>query len=148
MSPRWRRLPKNRAECPSGTGCWRSGAFVDPYVLDQYERAFQQQLEALIGRTKDPALRQAFEQMRYCPVQDRNGRCTRFVDYIVGALIRHGDYPAVRFEDALQRVDVLDALAGSANGACPRSRLFDFDESPPYDLPCWQSSPGDLSPSA
>ena len=52
-------------------------SLVDPHVLDGYERLFQQQLEALIQRTRDPALRQAFEKMRFCPVQDRNGRCCR-----------------------------------------------------------------------
>ena len=30
-------------------------SLIDPYVLDSYERAFMQQLEALIGRTRDPA---------------------------------------------------------------------------------------------
>jgi hypothetical protein len=58
---------------------------VDPHVLDGYERLFQQQLEALIQRTRDPELRQAFERMRSCPVQNRNGRCSRFVDYLLGA---------------------------------------------------------------
>ena len=79
-------------------------SLLDPYILDQYERAFQQQLEALIQRTRDPALRQAFKQMRDCPVQDRNGRCYRFIDYIVGALIRHGITQQYDLEDALQRI--------------------------------------------
>ena len=79
-------------------------SLIDPHVLDSYEAAFQQQLEALIQRTRDPALRQEFERMRVCPVQDRNGRCSRFVDYMLGALIRHGINQQYDLEDALQRI--------------------------------------------
>jgi hypothetical protein len=32
-------------------------SLVDPSVLDSYEKAFQQRLEGLIQRTRDPALR-------------------------------------------------------------------------------------------
>ena len=42
--------------------------------------------------------------MRFCPVQDRNGRCSRFVDYMLGALIRHGINQQYDLEDALQRI--------------------------------------------
>ena len=79
-------------------------SLIDPHVLDGYERLFQQQLEGLIGRTKDPALRHEFEKMRACPVQDRNGRCCRFIDYVLGALIRHGVQMQFDLEDALQRI--------------------------------------------
>jgi hypothetical protein len=106
---------------------------VDPYVLDAYERAFQQQLEALIQRTKDPALRQEFEKMRLCPVQDRNGRCSRFADYNLGALIRHGISQQYDLEDALQRV-VFWMLSPVGERGLPRNSLFDFDENRPYDL--------------
>ena len=108
-------------------------SLVDPHVLDGYERAFQQQLEALIGRTKDPALRQEFERMRFCPVQDRNGRCTRFVDYIVGALIRHGITQQYDVEDSLQRI-AFWMLSPVGERGLPKKSLFDFDESRPYDL--------------
>ena len=133
MSPRWRRLPKNRAECPSGLLLQEERSLVDPHVLDGYERAFQQQLEALIGRTKDPALRQAFEQMRDCPVQDRNGRCCRFSDYVVGALIRHGVHTQFDLEDALQRI-MFWMLSPVGERGLPKKSLFDFDETRPYDL--------------
>ena len=65
-------------------------SLVDPEVLDGYERAFQQGLEGLICRTRDPELRRTFEGMRSCPVRTTGGGCSRFVDYILGALVRHG----------------------------------------------------------
>ena len=106
---------------------------IDPHVLDSYEAAFQQQLEALIGRTRDPALRQEFEKMRFCPIQDRNGRCSRFVDCMLGALIRHGINQQYDLEDALQRI-VFWMLSPVGERGRPRKSLFDFDESRPYDL--------------
>ena len=108
-------------------------SLLDPHVLDGYERAFQRQLEALIGRTKDPALRQAFEQMRFCPIQDRNGRCTRFIDYIIGALIRHGVTQQYDVEDSLQRI-AFWMLSPVGERGLPKKSLFDFDEGRPYDL--------------
>ncbi len=108
-------------------------SLVDPHVLDGYEWAFQEKLEALIGRTKDPALRQEFEKMRSCPVQDRNGRCCRFVDYIVGALIRHGVTQQFDLEDALQRV-MFWMLSPVGERGLPKKSLFDFDETRPYNL--------------
>jgi len=108
-------------------------SLIDPHVLDSYEAAFQQQLEALIGRTRDPALRQEFERMRFCPIQDRNGRCSRFVDYMLGALIRHGINQQYDLEDALQRI-VFWMLSPVGERGLPRHSLFDFDETRPYDL--------------
>jgi len=113
-------------------------SLIDPYVLDGYERAFQQQLEGLIGRTRDPALRQEFEQMRVCPVQDRNGRCSRFIDYLLGALIRHGINQQYDLEDALQRI-VFWMLSPVGERGLPRNSLFDFDEKPPLRPPCRQT---------
>ena len=108
-------------------------SLIDPHVLDSYERAFQQQLEGLIQRTRDPALRQEFEKMRFCPVQDRNGRCSRFSDYILGALIRHGINQQYDLEDALQRI-VFWMLSPTGERGLPRNSLFDFDENRPYNL--------------
>ena len=108
-------------------------SLIDPHVLDSYEAAFQQQLEALVGRTRDPALRQEFERMRLCPIQDRNGRCSRFVDYMLGALIRHGINQQFDLEDALQRI-VFWMLSPTGERGLPRHSLFDFDETRPYDL--------------
>ena len=106
---------------------------VDPHVLDSYERLFQQQLEALIQRTRDPALRQAFEHMRFCPVQTGQGRCCRFIDYILGTLIRHGVTQQYDLEDSLQRI-VFWMLSPVGERGGPKKSLFDFDESRPYDL--------------
>ena len=108
-------------------------SLLDPYILDQYERAFQQQLEGLIGRTKDHALRQEFERMRVCPVQDRNGRCCRFIDYVLGTLIRHGVTQQFDLEDALQRI-MFWMLSPVGERGLPKKSLFDFDENRPYDL--------------
>jgi len=108
-------------------------SLVDPHVLDGYERLFQQQLEALIQRTRDPELRQEFERMRSCPVQDRNGRCSRFIDYLLGALIRCGITQQYDLEDALQRI-VFWMLSPIGERGLPKKSLFDFDEDRPYDL--------------
>jgi hypothetical protein len=108
-------------------------SLVDPHVLDGYERLFQQQLEALIQRTRDPALRQAFENMRFCPVQTGQGRCCRFIDYVLGTLIRHGVTQQYDLEDALQRI-VFWMLSPVGERGGPKKSLFDFDESRPYDL--------------
>ena len=50
-------------------------SLVDPAVVASYERAFHEQLEALIQRRINPELRKAFEAMR----------SFRFVPYIVVA---------------------------------------------------------------
>ena len=71
--------------------------------------------------------------MRFCPIQDRNGRCTRFVDYMLGALIRHGINQQYDLEDALQRI-VFWMLSPTGERGLPRHSLFDFDENRPYDL--------------
>lgn len=91
------------------------------------------QLEALIQRTKDPALRQAFENMRFCPVQTGQGRCCRFIDYILGTLIRHGVTQQYDLEDALQRI-IFWMLSPVGERGGPKHSLFDFDETRPYDL--------------
>ncbi|MGA2257118.1 MAG: hypothetical protein ABSG53_20895, partial [Thermoguttaceae bacterium] len=62
---------------------------VDPAVLDSYEQACQAELEDLIRRTRNPALRKALESMRLCPVKNKSGHCTSWTDYAVGALLRH-----------------------------------------------------------
>ena len=108
-------------------------SLVDPEVLDSYEREFQRQLDGLIQRTRDPELRQAFEAMRSCPVRCGNGGCARFIDYILGALIRHGVHHEYDLEDALQRI-VFRMLSPVGESGKRRRTIFDFDESRPYDL--------------
>ena len=108
-------------------------SLVDPEVLDSYERAFQHGLEALIRRTQDPELRQTFEGMRSCPVQGRDGRCSRFTDYILGALLRNGCHYEYDIEDALQRI-VFRMLSPVGESGMRKRTIFDFDESRPFDV--------------
>jgi hypothetical protein len=84
-------------------------SLVDPGVVASYERAFQQQLEELIQRTRDPALRQAFEAMR----------SFRFANYIVGSLVRHGIHQQYDVEDSLQRI-VFNMLSPVGERGLPR----------------------------
>jgi hypothetical protein len=108
-------------------------SLVDPAVLDTYERAFQQGLEALIQRTHDPELRRAFEGMRRCPVRSTNGGCSRFTDYVLGALMRSGCHYEYDVEDALQRI-VFRMLSPVGESGARKRTIFDFDESRPFDL--------------
>jgi hypothetical protein len=108
-------------------------SLVDPAVLDSYERAFQHGLEALIQRTHDPELRRTFVGMRRCPVRNTNGGCSRFTDYILGALLRNGCHYEYDVEDALQRI-VFRMLSPVGESGRQRKTIFDFDESRPFDL--------------
>ncbi len=108
-------------------------SLVDPSVLDSYEKAFQQRLEGLIQRTKDPALRRSFESMRDCPIKSMDGRCSRFVDYIMAALTKQGCHHQYDIEGALQRI-VFKMLGAVGERGLPHKGVFDFDESRPFDL--------------
>ena len=108
-------------------------SLVDPAVLDSYEQAFQQGLEALIQRTHDPELRRTFEGMRRCPVRNTTGGCNRFTDYILGALMRSGCHYQYDVEDALQRI-VFRMLSSVGESGKRRKTIFDFDENRPFDL--------------
>ena len=108
-------------------------SLVDPRVLNSYERAFQQRLEDLIQRTKDPALRRAFEEMRECPIKNMGGRCSRFVDYIMAALVKQGCHHQYDVEGSLQRI-IFKMLGKVGERGLPHKSLFDFDESRPFNL--------------
>jgi hypothetical protein len=108
-------------------------SLVDPNVLNSYEKAFQQRLEDLIQRTKDPALRRAFEDMRRCPIKSMDGRCSRFVDYIMAALVKQGCHHLYDVEGSLQRI-IYKMLGSKGERGLPHRSLFDFDESRPYNL--------------
>jgi hypothetical protein len=108
-------------------------SLVDPSVLDSYEKAFHQKLEELIGRTKAPDLRQAFEAMRRCPIKSMDGRCSRFVDYIMSALVKSGCHRQYDVEGALQRI-VFKMIGKTGERGLPHKGVFDFDESRPYNL--------------
>jgi hypothetical protein len=98
-------------------------SLVDPGVLNSYERAFHEGLEALIGRTTDPALRQAFAAMRQF----------QFANYIVGALVKNGLHQQYDPEDCLQRI-VFRMLSPVGERGLSRSSLFDLDLTRPYNL--------------
>ncbi len=108
-------------------------SLVDPSVLDSYEKAFQQRLEVLIHRTKAPDLRRAFEEMRKCPIKSMDGRCSRFVDYIMAALVKQGCHHQYDIEGSLQRI-IYKMLGSKGERGLPHRSLFDFDESRPYNL--------------
>jgi hypothetical protein len=113
--------------------CLVERTLVDPAVLDSYEQAFQQSLETLVQRTRDPELRRTFAGMRRCPIQNRSGGCNRFTDYILGALVRHGCHHEYDLEDALQRI-VFRMLSPVGESGKRRRTIFDFDETRPFDL--------------
>ena len=106
---------------------------VEPSVLNSYEQEFQRQVSALAARTHNPDLRQTIENMHTCPVRNRNGRCSRFVDYIVGALVRHGCHQQYDIEDSLQRI-AFRMLSPVGERGNRKRTVFDFDETRPYDL--------------
>ena len=108
-------------------------SLVDPAVLNSYEQAFQRELANLTARTRNPELRQAFQGMQRCPLRNRDGRCFRFVDYIVGSLVRHGCFQQYDLEDSLQRI-VFRMLSPVGESGKRRRTVFDFDESRPFNL--------------
>ena len=108
-------------------------SLVDPSVLDSYERAFQERLEDLIRHTRAPDLRQAFEDMRRCPIKSMNGKCSRFVDYIIAALVKQGCHHQYDVEGSLQRI-IFKMLGDKGERGLPHKGVFDFDETRPYNL--------------
>ena len=108
-------------------------SLVDPSILNSYEKAFQQRLEGLIHGTKAPDLRRAFEDMRQCPIRSMNGRCSRFTDYIMAALVKQGCHHQYDVEGSLQRI-AFKMLGAVGERGLPHRGVFDFDESRPYNL--------------
>jgi hypothetical protein len=108
-------------------------SLVDPSVLNSYEKAFQQRLEELIRQTQAPDLRRAFEDMRQCPIKNMQGRCSRWVDYIMSALVKQGCHHQYDIEGSLQRI-IFKMLGDKGERGFPHKGLFDFDESRPYNL--------------
>src|ERR1700687_4593241 len=105
-------------------------SIVDTSVLNSYEQAFHQRPEGLIQRTKDPALRRAFEEMRQCPIKSMDGRCSRFVDYIMAALVEQGCHLQYDIEGSLQRI-VFKMIGKTGERGLPHKGVFDFDETRP-----------------
>ncbi len=112
--------------CMVGFAQWlvlQERTLVDPAVIDSYDHAFQQGLEGLIQRTRDPELRQAFEAMRQF----------RFAAYIIGSLVKNGIHQQYDLEDCLQRI-CFRMLSPVGERGLPKGTLFDLDQSRPYDL--------------
>ena len=90
-------------------GVLRNGFFceernlVDPAVLATLRASsFQDGLESLVQRTQDPEVAcKPSRRCASCPIRDRRGGCTRFADYILGALIRNGCHQTVRYRRLL-----------------------------------------------
>ncbi len=101
---------------------------VDPAVVQSYEREFQRQLDALIQRTTDPALRNTFASLK----------SFSFANYIVGSLFRHGCTYRCDPEDALQFI-AMNMLSPVGERGQPRKTLFDID--PNYSWNLQQGNP-------
>ena len=108
-------------------------SLVDPSVLNSYEQAFQQRPEELIRRTQAPDLKAAFEDMRRCPIKGMAGKCSRFTDYIMAALVKQGLHRQYDPEGSLQRI-VFKMIGKTGERGLPHKGVFDFDESRPYNL--------------
>lgn len=103
---------------------------MPPEVIKSYERAFQQALEGLIERTKDPHLRAKLQAMRDCPIRVGN-HCQGFAEYIVSALIRHGVGNTYDLEAALSYIFSQMMMDRSLAGTPKRTLFGDFDETLP-----------------
>ena len=107
--------------------------FVAPSVLQGYENEFRRHLEQLIQRTDDPQLRQQFSHMLDCPIQDRQGNCRDFSEYILSTLIRQGVHNRYDIEAALGYVLERMLMDKSLTTGQPRATLFKgFEGSRPY----------------
>jgi len=105
---------------------------VSPEVLQSYEYAFRQQLQKVIRRTRNPALRAEFQKMLDCPVRDRRGKCKSFTDYILGALVKNGIQHRFDIEAALSYVAEKMLMDTGEHGE-PRVTVFGgFEERPDY----------------
>ncbi len=107
-------------------------AHVSPGVLRTYELAFKDQLQRVIHRTQNPALRAELEEMLDCPVKDARGNCRSFTDYIVGTLVKNGVHARYDLEAALAYVVEKMLMERGEHGE-PRITVFGgFEERPDY----------------
>ena len=79
-------------------------ARVPPGVLRGDQLAFKDQLQRVIHRTQNPALRAELEDMLHCPIRDARGNCKSFTNYIVGTLVKNGVHARYDLEAALAYV--------------------------------------------
>ncbi len=104
---------------------------IDRAVIAGYDRAFQQGLDELIQRTKDPVLKATFERMRDCNIKTSSGSCISFANYLVGALIRNNIHRHSDPEQALNYM-AFRLLSPVGESGKRKGTLWDFDESRPY----------------
>jgi len=105
---------------------------IDPGVLQGYENAFRQQLQRVIERTQNPALRIEFQKMLNCPVRDNRGNCKSFSDYILGALVKNGIHNRFDIEAAFAYVAEKMLMDTGEHGE-PRVTVFGgFQGRPDY----------------
>jgi hypothetical protein len=105
--------------------------YVDHKTVEQLERAFDQGLDQLIARLKNPALRDVLVKAKQCRVRDASGRCRGFVDYLLGSLVNHGLYREYDLEDVLNFM-VFQLIGTKKSDGTPKLNLFTgFDESRP-----------------
>ena len=62
-----------------------------------------------------------------------DGRCSRFVDYIMSALVKQGCHHQYDIEGSLQRI-IFKMIGDKGERGFPHKGVFDFDESRPYNL--------------
>ena len=96
------------------------------------KRHFNNGCRGLSDRRKTLRLRRAFEEMRECPIKNMQGKCSRFVDYIMAVLTKQGCHHLYDIE-GLQRI-VFKMLGAVGERGMPHKGVFDFDESRPFDL--------------
>jgi len=107
-------------------------AYVAPSVLQNYERAFRDELVHVIQRTQNPTLRGKLEEMLHCPIVDSRGQCRTFTDYILSALIKNGVHHRCDLESALSYI-VEKMLMATSDSGQPRDTVFGgFQELPDY----------------
>ena len=107
-------------------------ARVSPGVLRGYEFAFKDQLQRVIHRTQNPALRAELEDMLHCPIRDARGNCKSFTNYIVGTLVKNGVHARYDLEAALAYVVEKMLMERGEHGE-PRITVFGgFEERPDY----------------
>jgi hypothetical protein len=104
---------------------------IQPEVVASYEYAFKTELQRLIARTRDPALRDKFQEMLDCPIRNAQGQCVSFTDYILGALVKQGIHHRFDMEAALGYVFEKMMLPKTEAGELRATVFGGFDEDRP-----------------
>ena len=103
-------------------------ATIEPAVMAGYEHAFKAELQRLIARTRDAALRAKFQEMLSCPIRNARGQCVSFTDYVVGALIKNGIHRRYDMEAALSYIFEKMVMDKSDTGESRTTLFGGFDD--------------------